>query len=83
MVHTTVTQSNLVIKQNYWLTSKSDLSQWQNIRNDVGEDIFEEISWQVWQTEEQKIEDDAEDVKRDESDQDLSKHRLQVHVTSV
>ena len=37
----------------------------------------------MWQTEEQKIEDDAEDVERDESDQDLSEHRLQVHVTSV
>lgn len=30
-----------------------------------------------------QIKDDAKNVKRDESDQNLSKHWLQVHVTAV
>ena len=35
------------------------------------------------QTEDQEVEDDAEDVEGDKGDEDLSEHRLEVHVSSV
>ena len=41
------------------LTCESDLSQGQYVGYDVGENIFEEICRQVWQAEEQQVEDDA------------------------
>jgi hypothetical protein len=37
----------------------------------------------VGQTEEQEVEDDAEDVEGDQRDQDLPEHWLQVHVAAV
>ena len=33
--------------------------------------------------EEKDVEDDAQDVEGDERDQDLSEHRLQIHVLSI
>ena len=64
-------------------TCLSDLCQRQHVWHDEGKDILCKGVWEEWEAEQEQVEDDEEAVKGDESDENLSKDRLQVHVTTV